>query len=352
MKACVAGLLAASWVAQAATVKTVCASGCDYSGLQAALDAAQRGWILELKAGETFNGYAFMLPRKPGSGYITIRSSRAGELGPNQRVQPSDAQKLAKVNLNWSGYPLLAAEKGASYYWFDGIEFTLTPGITTSDLIQFGTVLYGTIVDHELPELPHHIVFDHCYIHGNRGENGPRRGIMANCGSLTVTNSYISDIKFRDAEGQAIAGWNSYGPFYFRNNYLSASGITTLFGGATPNIRGARATDLTFLGNHYYRPWHWRSRSGTSDPTGTCLYDAEGGEYYKNTSAATYWRCDSGTWVQVPQSEFSEGFFNKNQFELKNASRALVEGNLIENGWTTTGARHSSRPRWLSTSGW
>ena len=336
MKACVLGLLAAALVVEAATVKTVCASGCDFSDFQSALDAAQPGCVLELKAGEVYNGSSFTLKRKTGTGYIVIRSSRINELDPQARVTPADSPKMAALNLTRSTDALLATQKGAAYYRFEGIEFRMSSGVWTYSLIELGTVTFGAAADHEVAELPRDIVFDRCYIHGNPGEESPRRGIMANCGRLTVINSRLSEIKSRDSEAQAIAGWNSFGPFYFRNNYFSASAITTLFGGAEPNIRGVRATDVTYLGNHYYRPWKWRSRSDTSDPSGPCLYDSEGGEYYKNTSAPTYWRCDGGAWVQISQPEFSDGYFNKNQFELKNASRVRVDGNLIENAWLPT----------------
>src|ERR687898_3193567 len=64
-------LLAAS--AQGAT-RTVCASGCMYTNLQPAIDAAQPGDTILLRAGETFAG-PFVLRNKPGSNaWIEIRS--------------------------------------------------------------------------------------------------------------------------------------------------------------------------------------------------------------------------------------------------------------------------------------
>jgi hypothetical protein len=51
----------------------VCASGCDYSDVQSAINAAQPGDTILLRAGETFVGH-YWLKRKSGTGVITIRS--------------------------------------------------------------------------------------------------------------------------------------------------------------------------------------------------------------------------------------------------------------------------------------
>src|SRR5689334_3013032 len=56
-----------------AATTTVCASGCMYSDLQAAINAAVAGDTLLLRAGETFHGN-FILPAKSGTAWITIRS--------------------------------------------------------------------------------------------------------------------------------------------------------------------------------------------------------------------------------------------------------------------------------------
>ena len=63
-------LLSAS--AQGAT-RTVCASGCMYTNLQPAIDAAQPGDTIRLRAGETFIGN-YGLKAKSGTAEIVIRS--------------------------------------------------------------------------------------------------------------------------------------------------------------------------------------------------------------------------------------------------------------------------------------
>ena len=56
----------------------MCANGCAYQDLQSALNAAQPGDVILLRAGETFVGN-FSLPAKNSgsSAYITIRSDAA-----------------------------------------------------------------------------------------------------------------------------------------------------------------------------------------------------------------------------------------------------------------------------------
>ncbi len=69
-----------STTASAATLR-VCASGCPYTNLQPAIDAAAAGDTITLAAGQTFVGN-FVLRAKPGSGWITIRSDAAHTLLP------------------------------------------------------------------------------------------------------------------------------------------------------------------------------------------------------------------------------------------------------------------------------
>lgn len=331
--------------AQAQTIRTVCSSGCDHalSALQDAVDAATCGDIIQITAGQTATqtGGAPLTLRDKSScsangPYITIRSSGVTNLTPGARVTPADASNLAKITMDSGPYTALANEKGAAWYRFHGIEFT-APSTFTGDLIEFGTrtPVVSYVADHEVADLAHHIVFDQCYFHGDSAStNGPRRAIRANLGHLEVINSWIENIKTDGNESNAIGGWNVKGPIYLENNHLEAAAITTLFGGAVPNIMGIRANGIFVRGNHYYRPWKLRRRSGTVDPTWDCLYDSNGGEYYKNTANTTYWRCDSGTWTEILVGAYPVGaVWQKNIFELKNAWRSVVEGNYFENAW-------------------
>ena len=102
-------ILLAGAAACGAATYTVCASGCAYSNLQTALNAAGRGDILELKAGEIFEG-AFVLPYKSGTGTITVRSSRWRELPPpGVRITAADAAVMPALQPNSGSVPVVTA---------------------------------------------------------------------------------------------------------------------------------------------------------------------------------------------------------------------------------------------------
>lgn len=327
----------------AQTIRTVCASGCAYtlSQVQNAIDDAVCGDIVEITGTSTnSSGSPTMLRYKADCAAngpdIEIRTSKIYNLTPGARVTPADASNLAKLTITSGGpWAVISNEKGASHYRFRGIEITAAAGFT-GDLVEFGTrsPTVSYVADHEVADLAHHITFDQCYIHGDAAStDGPRRGIRANLAHVEVINSWIDNFKNQNGESNSIGGWNAKGPGYFKNNHLEAAAITTLFGGAEPNIKGVRADGLFFIGNHYYRRWAWRVRQNSGNPSGTCLYDSNGGEYYKNTDDNSYWRCVGGTWTSISAGEFSAYYWQKNVFELKNATRTWVYGNIFENSW-------------------
>jgi hypothetical protein len=149
-----------------------------------------------------------------------------------------------------------------------------------------------------LEHLPHHIVFDRTYVYGN-SKIGTRRGFAFNGRHLAVINSYLTEFKERGADSQAICGWRGSGPFKIENNFLAGAGENIMFGGSDTRIENLVPSDIEILRNHFYKPLSWR----VGDPA------------YEGTR-----------WVV------------KNQFELKNAQRVLVEGNIFENNW---GANHA-----------
>jgi hypothetical protein len=67
--------------------------------LQAAINTAQPGDTVVVEAGATYGG-AIVLPLKSGSDYITIQSSRAGELAAGVRVGPGQSGLFAKLQLS------------------------------------------------------------------------------------------------------------------------------------------------------------------------------------------------------------------------------------------------------------
>jgi hypothetical protein len=150
-----------------------------------------------------------------------------------------------------------------------------------------------------LPNLqfqPHHLVLDRCYIHGDPAL-GSRRGLALGSRETAVVDSWFSDFKEGAADSQAIAGWNGAGPFRIENNTLEAAGENVMFGGADPKIHGLVPSDIEILRNHFRKPLAWKK----DDPS----------------FAGTPWS-------------------TKNLFELKNARRVLVSGNLFEQNWVSS----------------
>jgi hypothetical protein len=256
--------------------------------LQEALNAAAPGDTITLAAGTTFTGN-FVLQNRTGSGWITIQSSMMASLpAAGQRVSPSHAPYMAKI-VSPNGSAAINAAPGAHNYRIMGLEITAAPGVYSR-----GFVTLGEGNETRLDQLPYAIVLDRLYIHGDP-EVGAKRGVALNSRDSNVTNSYISDIKSTSQDSQAIGGYNGPGPFQVINNYLEASGENIMFGGAAVTIPNLVPSDIVIRGNHLFKPLSWRKGSPTYDGT---------------------------AWVV------------KNLFELKNARRVVVEGNIMENNWT------------------
>jgi hypothetical protein len=249
--------------------------------LQAAIDAASPGDEIRLAPGATFKG-PFTLPKKTGDAVIVIRSDVAdGELpAQGQRIDPSYASKLARVVVPANVGSVIGTAPGAHHYRLLGLEVSPEPGAYVTNLIDLGS---GAKSD---AELPHQIVIDRCYVHGDPAK-GARRGVALNSKAAAVVDSWFADLKEAGADSQAIAGWAGPGPFQIVNNHLEGAGENIMFGGADPKIANLVPSDITICGNHIVKPVAWK-----------------------------------------PQA-FSE----KNLFELKNARRVLVAGNVLENNW-------------------
>ena len=249
--------------------------------LQAALDRANAGDVIELASGATFTGN-FVLPAKAGNRYTILRTAPTPGLPDAEgRIDPGHSSKLAKLQ-SPNGTPTLITAPG-SHHWRLMLLEIGPNGSASGDILVLGD---GTAAQSSGAGLPHDLIVDRCYVHGDP-VRGQKRGIAMNAASIVVQGSYISDIKSSSQDAQAIAGWSGPGPFRVENNYLEASGENFMLGGAMPGVNGLVPSDLVFRRNHVARPVAWRS----------------------------------------------ENWSVKNLFELKNARRVLVEGNLFENHW-------------------
>lgn len=221
--------------------------------LQAAINAAQPGDVLELEAGATFTGN-FVLPVKSGSTFITITTAPAAGLpAAGVRVGPADAPKLARIR-SGNTMAALRTAPGAHHWRIQLLEFDANRD-GYGEILQIGD---GSSAQNQLSLVPHAIELDRLYIHGDP-DMGQKRGIALNARDVTIRNCYISGIRGVGLDSQAIGGWNGPGPFWIENNYLEAAGENIMLGGADPSIPGLVSDGVTIRRNHFTRPLSWQN---------------------------------------------------------------------------------------------
>ena len=279
--------------------------------LQAALNNAHCGDIIQLQAGATFSG-KFQVPAKScdDNHWIIIRTSAPDSALPaeGQRATPCYAgvaslvgrpqyscsnpkNVMAKVQVITQGDGPFQLADGANFYRFIGLEVTRPAGtVGPSRLIT----TRGTA---------DHLIVDRSWLHGNAQDETHLGVSLDGATNAAVIDSYLNDFHCISASGtctdaHAIAGGNSNtqdGPFKIQNNFLEASTESILFGGGAANMTPA---DIQILNNHFWKPWQWMpgNKPFVGGPDG-------------------------------------HPFTVKNHLEFKNAARVLVEANLMENNW-------------------
>jgi hypothetical protein len=367
---------------QAATI-VVAAGG----KLQTALDAAKPGDVIMLAAGATFTGN-FTLPAKIGTGVITLRSSAPDSAlpGPGVRMTPAYAALLPKI-VSTNSLAALRTLAGAHHWRLQFLEFPWT-------LLGYGEMLRigeGGAPQISLAQVPYEIEVDRVYVHGSP-LYGQKRGIALNGRSITIRNSYISEIKAVGFDAQAIGGWNGPGPFTIENNYLEGAGENFLLGGSDPAIPGLVTEYLVFRYNYVTKPLSWRDpviptplsvvasatagggtlaagvyryrvfarrpvgggtvgmSSASAEATGTLTAPGKVSISWGAVAHATEYRVygrgrfwtvtgrsftdtgSGGTAGAVPTLP-GDRWQVKNLFELKNARHSLIEFNVFENNW-------------------
>ncbi|MEW5917566.1 MAG: ricin-type beta-trefoil lectin domain protein [Gemmatimonadota bacterium] len=272
-----------SW--RAPTGRTITVNAGD--NLQNALNSAQRGDEVVIAAGATFTG-SFVLPAKTGTsanGWITVRTSALNSLPPlGTRVNPAiHASAMPKLIAN-SVAEALRTQHGASGWRIVGIEVTVVSNLTW---VHNGLVLLGdgSTNQRQLSQVASDLILDRVYIHGQPNVS-LKRCVALNSSRTAIIESALLECHGRGFDSQAILGWNGPGPYLIENNKLEGAGEVIMFGGVDPAIQNLVPSDITIRRNYLYRPMSWK-----------------------------------GQWTV------------KNLFELKNAQRVLVEGNVMENNW-------------------
>jgi hypothetical protein len=266
-------------------------NGKSYSSCQSAVDAAQPGDEIVIDAG--FVCGRFVLKNKGASTeWIHIRSSKTNLL-PSQgnRVRKSDSGNMAIVETTTTE-AAIDVQTSAHHYFITGLEIR-----TISSLVpkNFGLVSLGTFTEDTMSEFPHHIMLDRVWIHGAPNVEC-KRGVSMAGAYQSITDSIVDEIHVFGQDTQAVGGWTGPGPFKITNNELVASTENLMFGGDWTSMPDIIPSDIEIRKNYLHKPVAWKN------------------DVTSNAGV-------TGKWTV------------KNLFELKNAKRVLVDGNLMENNW-------------------
>lgn len=315
--------------------------------------------------GQTF------LPAATGTSYVTIRPVDVSWV-PNgfQRVTPSLSASMPKFTApHGNGAPLHVFGVGRRYLRVVGMEFNKPLNLIMSSLIVVGSD--GSSSPSAYNQLPDHVIFDHCYFHGNLTDD-TTRGMLLYATDLSVLNSYFANFHDSGADSQAIGviDGKRYG---FVNNYLEGLGENIMVGGAGTNIKfsatasGSTPTSATlssvaslsvgdaisFSVAANRGPWSAsivRSIAGTNVTFDQVTNQAGTPSAPDTTaSAVKYGSTPQDIFVarnylyKNPDFRVGSPTYNgifavvKNSFELKNAMRVVLVGNMIENMWGNQG---------------
>ena len=288
-------------------ITTTVNAGGDFQG---ALNAANCGDTIELQAGATFTG-VYTFPSKPcdDNHWIIVRTAAPDSSLPAEgtRITPCYAgvaslpgrpayscpstavvmPKLVMGSTTGSG-PIMFAT-GANHYRLLGLEITRNVG---------GLVIYNlTMMQNGGPT--DHIIFDRVWMHGTATDETTRGIALGGSTNVAVVDSYFNDFHCISITGactdaQAISGGLgslAQGPYKIDDNFLEASAESILFGGDGATITPG---DIEVRFNHMFKPL---------------------------------------TWLAGQPGYIGVNFIVKNHFELKNAQRVLLEGNIMENTW-------------------
>ena len=262
------------------------------------INAASCGDTIQLQSGATFTfkgGTTFPSKNCDPNHWITIRTSAANSVLPAEhtRINPSYAGVASLSGRpSFSGpnkniMAKLVADSNSfkigDHYRLIGLEITRPhDGKWYNALVQF---------------VGSHIILDRNWIHGDPTADTThlvQTGVGAN--HVAIINSYLNDAHCKaspqtctDSQAWSDGGRGTVMKAY--NNFMEAAGENILFGGGPAILI---TSDVEIRLNHMFKPL---------------------------------------TWNPLDKNFIGTRFTVKNNFELKEGQRILVEGNIMENTW-------------------
>jgi len=285
--------------------KTVCASGCDFTSINTALNDpsvknATPGAIVTCAAGQTFNEGTISLPAHAGPGWIILQSSAAANLpglttkpcgANNCAVKPTMTGNMCTIIGQWNDVNNNSGAcvgcKQPAYYRLVGLEMTgALDGGPNNIWRTYG--INGGESNSSVYE--DHIVLDRVYVHNNgTGSTASCNGIAAIGSNWIVNQSYLSGFIVNPSCGEghgyyhSMGGANNVGTILIKDNYIEGPSEPLLIG------------------------------NGGSGPCATCqpMYDVT----------------IHGNWTAITPGQLSQG---KELVEIKACVRCLIEGNVFQ----------------------
>ncbi len=280
--------------------------------LQSALNAANCGDTVQLQAGATFTGL-FTFPAKScdDNHWIIVRTSASDSALPAEgsRLTPcyagvsslpgrpafqcTSTNKVVATLLLATGDngPVVFAA-GANHYRLIGLEITRAVG--TGLVTALSSIAPGGTANN--------LILDRVWVHGTAQDETTRGVDLGGSTYQSIVDSFFTDFHCPSmgscGDSQAILGGlgdNPMGPYKIVDNFLEASGENILFGGGEA---AATPADIEIRQNHFFKPLIWmKGQDGFVGGTN------------------------------------GKPFIVKNLFELKNAQRVLLDGNIMEYSW-------------------
>ncbi len=311
------------------------------ANLQVHFDGAKPGDTLVLdEKGDWYGNFTLRVNAKGNP--ITVKTG--GYLPPDgQRAVPGPTYP-AIVSPNTQ--PALSTADGVSGWRFMGVAFR------SEGYYNYGLVRLGTSDALTAEEQAEDIVLDRCLILADPIKGG-KNGVELHGRNVTVKNSYVAGWFSSSQETHAIVGWNGPGPFTVTNNYLEASGISFLMGGALPTIPGLNPGGLYFARNFCTRPLEWRGKYAVKNlfELKSCINCTAEHNLFRNNWASAQAgmgilitpTCQSGGWAKLDNIVFrenvledSEGGINVlGQYKCEDGtyvrtSNVTITGNLLD----------------------